>query len=83
MKIQRKKIAWGLVLGLGSGSRGVRVDVNGELFVKIKKKTVGGVRVDVECERRIEVFGKLKKKWGGGGSWGLGVKVWGGGGQGR
>ena len=62
---------------------GVRVDVNEELkfLWKFKKKNIfffvgggvpgggggGGVRVDGGCERRIEVFVKIQKKWGGGG----------------
>ena len=46
---------------------GVRVDVNQELkfFGKFKKKNLGG---GDGCERRTEVFVKIKKKnfWGGG-----------------
>ena len=38
-----------------------------------------GVRVDVECERRIEVFVKIKKKGGGVGSGAAGGQSWGGG----
>ena len=58
---------------LGEGVGGHRVDVN-KVFMKIKKKKknwlgrVGwGVRVDVNEERRIEVFVKIQKKklgWG-------------------
>ena len=75
-------------MGLG-GAGGVRVDVNQELkfFGKFKKKTGGGrvgpwgVRVGSQdgCERRIEVFVKIKKYifffWGGGGGSGWGVRV--------
>ena len=68
---------------MGWEGGGVRVDVNQELkfFGKFKKKMGGGgwvhggggggVRVGGQdgCERRIEVFVKIKKKyffWGGG-----------------
>ena len=66
---------------------GVRVDVNEELkffFVKIEKKMGGGSggRLGDQggCERRIEVFGKIKKKmegrWGSGGGVGFGGSGW-------
>ena len=62
MKIQKKN--GGGVGGVG----GVRVDVNGELkfLGKLKKKNGGGGGVrggggSGECERRIEVFVKIKK----------------------
>ena len=71
------------------GGGGVRVDVNQELkfFGKFKKKKLGGGRVGPwggpglggqdGCERRIEVFVKIKKKnyffLGGGGQGGFGV----------
>ena len=74
-------------VGGGGGGGGVRVDgLRGgqggcdrriEVFVKIKKKKMGGVEgaswVEVRlrggqggCDQRIEVFGKIKKKknWG-------------------
>ena len=73
------------------GGGGVRVDVNQELkfFGKLKKKIGGGGgRVGPwggqdGCERRIEVFMKIKKIffffWGGGGGggsgWGVRVDV--------
>ena len=73
MKIQKKNFGGG---GRGGGwvGGGVRVDVNQELkfFGKLKKKIGGGggrggpwgVRVGGQdgCERRIEVFVKIKKK---------------------
>ena len=53
----------------GGGGGGVRVDVNGEVkFVKIQKKKILGEGVGSGfqggCERRIEVFVKIKKEWG-------------------
>ena len=76
------------------GGGGVRVDVNQELkfFGKFKKKNWGGgggggsmggsgLGGQDGCERRIEVFVKIKKKkfffWGGGkgGGSGWGVRV--------
>ena len=71
---------------MGGGGGGVRVDVNQELkfFGKFKKKIGGGggwvhggsgLGGQDGCERRIEVFVKIKKKksfffgGGGGGQW--------------
>ena len=53
MKIQKKQHFWGGRGGLGSGGVG----------------RVGGGRVgggQGGCERRIEIFGKIQKKFGGG-----------------
>ena len=77
--------------GVGLGGGGVRVDVNQELkfFGKFKTKNGGGgwvhggsgLRGQDGCERRIEVFVKIKKKniffffLGGGGGVGFGVRV--------
>ena len=72
--------------GGGSGWGGVRVDVNEELkfLGKIQKKNwegggVGEVGLGGQggCERRIEVFVKIKKNWRGGGR-GVGVGLVGG-----
>ena len=78
-------------LGEGSGWGGVRVDVNKEMkfFGKFKKKIGGGgeggsmggsgLGGQDGCERRIEVFVKIKKKnfflGGGGGRGGVRVDV--------
>ena len=84
-------------VGLGGGGGGVRVDVNEELKFLGKLKIYiyiffffwGGVRgvglgSQGGCERRIEVFVKIRKKnWGGGVvGWGGGVGSGGGGGLG-
>ena len=99
MKIQKKILGGGRGGGggLGWGGGGVRVDVNQELkfFGKFKKKILGGVGLRVGpwggsglggqdgCERRIEVFVKIKKKkffffffWGGGGGGRVGGSGW-------
>ena len=76
VKFQKKKdFFWG---GEGVGGGGVRVDVNEELkFLGKFKKKNGGEAVRLGgggqdgCERRIEVFVRIRKKnWGGGGSGG-------------
>ena len=64
VKIQKKKIFF--FLGGGGGVRVSRVDVNEELkfFWEIHWGAVGlgWVRLGQDgCERRIEVFGKIKK----------------------
>ena len=74
-------------MGWGGGGGGVRVDVNQELkfFGKFKKKGGGGeggsmwgsgLEGQDGCERRIEVFVKIKKKYffffGGGSGGGVG-----------
>ena len=62
MKIKKK------FFGVWGGGEGVRMDVNEELkfLGKLKKKNGGGgVRLgggQDGCERRIEVFVKIKKK---------------------
>ena len=46
-------------VGVGGGEVGVRVDMNEEIFVKIKKKKFWGGG-QAGCKRRIEVFVKIK-----------------------
>ena len=44
--------------------------------MKIQKKFGGGGSGQGGCERRIEVFVKMQKKWGGGvGLWGVRVNL--------
>ena len=60
---------WGWCSGWGGGQGGCERRI--EVFVKIKKKKLGGGRLEGGrqggCERRIKVFEKIRKKSGEGG----------------
>ena len=73
---------WGEWEGSGWGGQG-GCERRIEVFVKIKKKKLGGgpvggvgggvgLRGESGCERRIAVFVKIQKKKNWGGGWGVG-----------
>ena len=71
-------------VGFGGGGGLVRVDVWGEVFVKIKKSGGSGWGVRVDVNEELEFLCKFEKKIGGRGEVrGVGLGWVGGGGQGR